>query len=322
MLPDCQVTICISPRERFSCSVDSLVDIVRNTSSAYRLIYIDANSPPAIASELAAICNRHNFTYVRIDRYLVPNEARNIALAQIDTPFVVFLDNDVFVTPGWLGAMLDCARDTGAWAVSPVILEGGAALQVIHMAGGDLIEYEAAGSNRLRQRHRFQLQTLPSVRHQLSREAVSLFEFHCVMLRTDVFEQRRFLDEAFASHGEHLDLAREIRRAGGTIYFEPAAVIRYDNARRFEDYDRAYFELRWSHEWTDASLEHARCKWNLAAQDSALQSMASWTEKHRQLFEKTQTPWTMYILPRLLRRKASVWLREHKLLGEQAHLDS
>ena len=55
MQPDSQVTICITPRERFSCSVDSLEDIVRNTSYPCKLIYIDANSPPAIASELASI---------------------------------------------------------------------------------------------------------------------------------------------------------------------------------------------------------------------------------------------------------------------------
>ena len=322
MHPDGQVTICIAPRERFSCSVDSLVDIVRNTGAPYKLVYVDANSPPAIAGELAGLCKLHGFTYLRVNRYLSPNEARNIALGQIETPYVVFLDNDVFVTPGWLVAMLDCAHATGAWAVSPIILEGGAALQVIHMAGGDLIEHEFAGFNSFRQRHRFMLETLSSVRDQLVRAPVSLFEFHGIMLKTEAFDQRKFLDEGFSSHGEHMDLSREIHRAGGTIYFEPAAVIRYDNARKFEDYDREYFELRWSQAWTDSSLEHARRKWQLGPQDTALQRMASWTEKHRRLFEKSQTAWTVSILPRLLRRKASVWLREHKFLTEKVPFDT
>ncbi len=309
-----QVTICITPRERFSCSIDSLKDIVQNTSGPYTLIYIDANSPPTIATGLASICRSNNFTYVREDRYLAPNEARSIALKQLDTPYVLFIDNDVFVTPGWLAALLDCARGTAAWAVSPVILEGGAALQVIHMAGGDMIEQHVNGFNRIHQRHRYMLQTLRSVRNKLMREPVTLFEFHCVLLRTDVFANRDFLDEKFTAHGEHLDLAREIHLAGGTIYFEPAAIIRYDNARKFEDYDREYFELRWSSDWTHNSIEHARTKWNLGPHDSFLQRMAAWTEKHRNLFHTSQTPWTLHILPILLRHRTSTWLREHKLI--------
>lgn len=251
---------------------------------------------------------------MRQEQYLAPNQARNIALKQVDTPYVAFLDNDVFVTHGWLDALMDCARETGAWAVSPVILEGGAGLQVIHMAGGDLIEQHDNGYNRIQQRHRYMLQTLGSVRKQLRRESVSLFEFHCVLLRTDVFGKRDFLDEKFMSHAEHLDLAREIRLAGGTLYFEPAAVIRYDNARKFEEYDREYFELRWSPYWTHNSVEHARSKWNLGPQDSSLKRMATWTDKHRGLFTSSQSPWTLHILPKLLRRQASRWLREYKLL--------
>lgn len=47
MPPD--VTLCITPRERFSCAVASLEDIIRNTSTGYALVYIDAKSPASIA---------------------------------------------------------------------------------------------------------------------------------------------------------------------------------------------------------------------------------------------------------------------------------
>jgi hypothetical protein len=40
------------------------------------------------------------------------------------------------------------------------------------------------------------------------------------------------------------------------------------------------------------------------------------------LIEASQTPWIMSILPRLLRRRASIWLREHRLLAERTHFDS
>ncbi|MBK6510409.1 MAG: glycosyltransferase [Haliea sp.] len=109
-----EVSICVVPRERFSCAVDSLYNVISNTTGQYKLVYVDANSPPAIASQLAALCREHGFTYIRKDRYMSPNEARNIGLNSIDTTFVACIDNDLFVRPGWLEALMDCARATGA----------------------------------------------------------------------------------------------------------------------------------------------------------------------------------------------------------------
>tara|TARA_R110000823_G_scaffold27609_18_gene80525 strand:- start:12407 stop:13372 length:966 start_codon:yes stop_codon:yes gene_type:complete len=314
------VTICVTPRERFSCAVDSLKNIAANTAPPYNLLYIDANSPEPIARELAAICAQHGFEYLRVDDYLPPNSARNLALAKIDTPFVAFADNDLFVQPGWLHALLRCAENTGAWAVTPVVLEGGAALQIVHMAGGDLIEEEAAGYNRIRQQHRYMKLPLRNVRKKLRREVVDFFEFHCVLLRTDVFAEREFLDEGFLSHQEHVDLAREIRAAGGRVYLEPEAVVRYDTARRFEEYDREFFELRWSDDWSDRSIEHARQKWRLAPRDPGLERLAKWTRIHRELFRQTQTPWIVQAVPKAAKRVAATWLREHKLLKPRQQL--
>ena len=133
------VTICVVPRERYSCAIDSLENIVRNTDGPYKLVYVDGNSPTAIATQLAQLCRAGGFTYLREDRFLTPNHARNIGLKVIDTDYVAFVDNDLFVQPGWLQPLVECARETGAWAVGPVVLEGSENLSVIHMAGGDLI---------------------------------------------------------------------------------------------------------------------------------------------------------------------------------------
>ena len=37
----------------------------------------------------------------RGEDHLAPNESRNLALAHVETPYVVFIDNDVFVQPGY-----------------------------------------------------------------------------------------------------------------------------------------------------------------------------------------------------------------------------
>ena len=307
------VTICVVPRERFSCAVDSLRDIARNTGTPFELVYIDGNAPPTVAEELSAICAEHGFTYLRVDEYLPPNRARNLALKRVATPYAAFVDNDLFVRPGWLDTLLACAEETGAWAVAPVVLEGSARLSVIHIAGGELVEEQVDGFTRIRSNHRFRCQPLASVRARLKREPVGFVELHCALLRADAFAEQAFFDEGFVCHQEHIDLCREIRRAGSEMYFEPAAVVRHDNARRYEDYDRAFFELRWSREWTDATLDHARAKWNLSPDDSRMSNVADWTAKHRRLFEQSRKSWAFRILPIAARRVAGQWLRDRGL---------
>jgi GT2 family glycosyltransferase len=296
--------------------VDSLLNIAENTEPGYRLVYVDGNSPEPVARRLAGICEERGFTYLRTEHYLSPNQARNLALEKTVSLYAAFVDNDLFVQPGWLKNLVSCAEETGAWAVGPVILEGSERLPVVHMTGGDLFEERVGDFNRVRQRHRNMFQTLASVRNELTRGPVGSFEFHCVLLRTDVFQQRKFLDEAFLALQEHLDLAREIRLAGGEVYFEPSSVVRYDNARKFKDYDREYFELRWSESWTSQSIEHTRRKWELGPDDAGLRRLEKWTAKHRGLFEQSQTPWTLHIAPILARRKVGRWLRRHNFLPE------
>lgn len=308
-----RVTICVVPRERFSCAVDSLLDISRNTRGEFDLLYIDGNSPAAVASELARICDEHGYAYKRYDRFLSPNQARNEALEVAVTPYVLFVDNDLFVYDGWLQALLACAEETGAWAVTPTVLEGGNAPRVVHMAGGEFHEERHGQYNRFRQRHRYIMKLLSDVEKSLVREPVDFFEFHCVLLRVSAFPEKRFLDEGFLAHMEHLDLSREIHRAGGEVWFEPSALVRYDNARAFEESDRAYFELRWSRDWCDRSREHCRQKWQLAPDDASLQRLERWGARHRKLIDQSQTPWTLRLLPMLARRSAGDFLRRYNL---------
>lgn len=311
--PEPRVTICVIPRERFSCAVDSLRNMARITTGEFDLLYIDGNSPSSIGTELQDICREHGFTYRRYDHYLSPNLARNNALELIDTPFVLFADNDLFVYPGWLQAMLDCAEQTGAWAVTPTILEGGSMPRVVHMAGGEYHEEQRGEYTHYRQRHRYIRQLLSDVQPVLKRETVGFFEFHCVLLRSAVFSEKRFLDEAFLAHNEHLDHSREIYRAGGEVWLEPGAVVRYDNARPFQDYDREFFELRWSEEWSLKSRRHLQEKWHLAPDDAALARMGKWAARHRKLIDQSQKPWALRILPVITRRKAGNFLRRHNL---------
>ena len=97
MEPEKLATIAYVPRERFSATQSSLESILEHTKYPHDFVCVDGGSPEPVRQYLEDAANRNNFTLVRSDSYLSPNEARNIALQHVKTRYVVFVDNDVNV---------------------------------------------------------------------------------------------------------------------------------------------------------------------------------------------------------------------------------
>ena len=261
-----QVTIVVVPRERFSCTQASLESIYEHTEYPFQLIYVDGNSSAKVRRYLAAQSKARNFKLIRTDYYLPPNHARNIGLSHVDTKYLVFCDNDVILTPGWLKAMVTCAEETGASVVGPLMCEKEPLHTRIHFAGGEShIVTDIYGRKHLREKMYKQGQQVADVRPTLERTQTELAEFHCVLVRREIFDRiGGRLDEAMLNTKEHLDFCMTVVQAAGTIYFEPAALVTYVPGPPLEWSDLYFFMLRWSIAWTRASLKHLREKWDLA----------------------------------------------------------
>jgi glycosyltransferase involved in cell wall biosynthesis len=109
------VTIVIVLRERFSYTRESLASIFEHTCNVpYELVYVDGGSPSHVRRFLIDAAEQHDFTLVRTPHYLPPNRARNLGLQYVRTKYVVFYDNDVIVSTGWLSALVKCAEGTAA----------------------------------------------------------------------------------------------------------------------------------------------------------------------------------------------------------------
>jgi GT2 family glycosyltransferase len=119
--PEPRITIVVVPRERFSLSARTLESLYAHTTEPFRLVYVDGRSPSRIRRHLEAQARARGFRLVRSDRYLSPNQARNLGLRHVETEYVVFMDNDVLLTPGWLEALVGCADATGAEVVGPLL---------------------------------------------------------------------------------------------------------------------------------------------------------------------------------------------------------
>lgn len=263
-MDDRATTVVVVPRERFSTSELALGTLLRHLPDDTPVIYVDGGAPAPIADYLRGVAEGGRVHLLRSDRHLSPNEARNLALPHVLTPYVAFVDNDALVQPGWLDALVDRAEETGAWAVGPLYFEGDPRDEVIHVAGGRITFTERGdGTRSMATDHHLQGTRLADVREELHAEPCDFVEFHCLLARTEVFDKLGPLDPELLSTREHLDFCMGVRDAGGEVWFEPASRVTYSTPPPLAPTDVAFFLRRWSDAWSHASLEHFAGKWRL-----------------------------------------------------------
>jgi hypothetical protein len=272
------VTVVMSPRERFSAIGDALASVLGDTAIPFDLIVVDGRYPGRARRQLQSLAPSRGIRIVRRDPYLCPNEARNLAWPLARTRYVAFVDNDVLVAPGWLEALVRCAEETGADVVSPVVCIGRPLHSVVHIAGGTVRFFEQHGKRVLRESHRHAHERLEDLRSRLGRERTDLAEFHCMLVRRDLLERLGPLDEGLEATSEHIDLCLKVRRAGGSIFLEPNAVVTYVPAPPLRPSDVPYFLLRWSDAWCTASERRLAETWGV---DFAQSATVRWAVRHR-----------------------------------------
>jgi len=108
------VTIVVLPRERFSRTEVSLQALYDHTAPPFELVYVDGHSPRRVRRYLQQQAQAKGFRLIRTPYFMPLSRLRNLGLREVKTPYVVFLENDVIVRPGWLQALQSCAEETGA----------------------------------------------------------------------------------------------------------------------------------------------------------------------------------------------------------------
>ena len=292
------VTIVVVPRERFSIAPHSLESIYQHTTGAFELVYVDGASPRAVSRWLDQAATQYGFRLLRTRQYLMPNQARNIGLAEVKTKYVVFIDNDVIVWPGWLEPLIECAEETGAWAVGPVICIGKPGEVCIHVTHGELHITESHGRRELDEEMCHINEHYHDIKHQLIRAPCDFVEFHCMLARRDAFERVGNLDEKIMTTREHIDFCLAIEKAEGTVFFEPTSCVTHVPPwHSFSYLDLPYYLLRWNDKWAYESVQHFVRKWGLP--DDTQKRLTEWILPHRRaVFDPVERAFR----PALLRR--------------------
>jgi hypothetical protein len=207
-----------------------------------------------------------------------------LVLDHVNTEYVVFVDNDALVAPGWLDALVRCADETGAWMVGPLYFEFEPECTRLHMAGGVCRVVQLPdGSRSLVERHDHAHVKLAALGVELSRRETELIEFHTALVSMQTFAKLGRLDPNLIM-AEHTDLCLQVRAAGKSVFLEPAARVTWVPPTRADRLDTKYFQFRWSNEWTERTVARLREKYQLSATDPEMVGYRDWINDHRRRY--------------------------------------
>jgi GT2 family glycosyltransferase len=281
-----RVSVIVVPRESFAHASRSLDSLYADPGTAFELFYVDGGMPARTRRTIERQARRRGFELLDAGRHATPNHSRNVGLARVRTEFVAIVDNDVLFAPNWLAALIACAEETGADVVGPLVCIGDPPFHRVHSAGGHASVEGPHGERRFEEVHRFIDRRLTrALREQLVREPVGLVELHCMLVRRSIFERVGIFDEGLSSAGEHADFCMRVRNAGGSVCFDPAAMVNQLLPLPFPR-DLAslpFFLARWSSRRNQESLDRLREVYGLAADDPGLAGYAGWLAERREL---------------------------------------
>jgi cellulose synthase/poly-beta-1,6-N-acetylglucosamine synthase-like glycosyltransferase len=257
------VTVVCVPRDHYHDAARSLDALLRHTDMAFELLYVIGRAPRDVLEHVRREAARVGFTLIERDRHLVPNHARNLALAQVDTEYVACIDNDTVVTPGWLSALVACADETGAALVGPLQLIGPPEDRLIHLAGGFIDIDRSATPHPIRLTHRYQWLVPDQVPAPLERARCDFAEFHCLLARTEALEAAGPLDERLLTAREVEDLALRLRQLGREVWFEPASEVTFLPPTRLRWSELGFVSRRWGERANRQTFEYFLDKYDL-----------------------------------------------------------
>lgn len=257
-----QVTIVVVPRDRFSSVLPCAESILEHTDVPYRLVFLDFGYSSRTVARLRERCAGIPTEIVPVG-LTIPILAFRDYLPRIATPYVAWVDNDTFVTSGWMTAFLNRAAE-GARVIMPVTLEReglDADARPIslrnHISHAELRRTTVDGVVYFldhKPYRRAAPDDLPPEPH-----TIDFFELHTFFAETDVL---RGLDLPAMVVREHVDLGIQLHRAGIDIWCEPKAVVHFDNIHERPTLgDLKFFFYRWNERLINQSHDLFERRW-------------------------------------------------------------
>lgn len=214
-------TILSIPRPGYAVTRLHVESLLANSDGDRRILCVDVEAPPAARHYLQAVEKETpGFFHLPIDALCSRQTARLLALELVRSPFVAFIDNNMEVSPGWLGRLLAAADETGAALVSPVLVTRGGD---IHFSAGRI---ERRPEGIVRPHHQPGARTRTRLADAAVRRVdIEFAESHACLARTEAMRLPGVLTESL-HNAQTLCCAsvRLQREHGRRLVLDPGAV--------------------------------------------------------------------------------------------------
>ena len=257
-------TVAIIPRDSFSMTPQVIDRVIESTNGHLNLVVVDSCMPQGIRRSLEQKSRQAGLTLLRTNKYATPNQMRNAVLPHVKTKYVVYVDNDVLVTKGWLEALVKCAEETHAWIVGPLICERLPEATYVHGYDGEMEIWQPDQASRVYHDFHFNAHVpLEDLRQTLKRKETPVVEFHAMLVAMKAIKTLGTFDEELANMYEYSDMCLRVREAGQLVMLEPTSIVTYLPPMRLSSQDRYFFELRWGEAWTELSKKRLSQKYGV-----------------------------------------------------------
>lgn len=274
-----RVSVIIPVHGKLAWTLACLRSIARDgADAAFEVIVVDDASPDDSAAVLAQISG---LQLLRNASNLGFSGSCNAGAAVTRGEFLLFLNNDTQVTPGWLDALLRCFAERADCGIagSRLVYPDGRLQEA-----GALVFADGSGWAT----GRFEPRDAPAFRYRREADYVS---GATLLIRREVFRRIGGFDARYApAYYEDTDLAFAVRRLGLRVYYEPASTVIHcegitagtdltRGTKRHQRINQASFTEKWAAE--------------LAAQPpvgTPLQRAVRWRARGRVLVVDSMTP--------------------------------
>ena len=278
-----RVTLVMTVRERHGLTLESIRNILANTTIPHRFIFAHGELPPWLDEGVRALVRDGRVESRRFDGNLWPQHIRRAVVKEVDTDYVAFIDNDILVSPGWIERLIACADETGAGAVGPVYLWGdGKEPPKIHMAGGKLREQRIHGGGCvMEEQHQHMNEDPAEVLPKLSRAPCDTVEFHCMVMPAALARDAAVIDDSIACVHEHIDVCLTLRARGLARMLEPSAQVTYLAYAPVTLEDVPLLRWRWDRAAVESSIAAFSRKWGVVSDDRSFGGVRGYAEDLR-----------------------------------------
>lgn len=281
-LPAARTTVVVSFRERWGWTQAVVERLLAHTPPEVPVWVLDTGLPPALRQTLQVLADATpRLALLPLPSGLWPQQARGAIAAQIGTPYAVFIDNDVLVRPGWLEPLLDCAEATGAGIVGPLYLWGDdETSELVHMAGGQLEIQGEAPARVMGEWHRHINRQLADIQPPLQRSVCDFAEYHCLLMRREVFQDPEIFDPVILCVHEHIHASLRARELGYATWLEPATRVLYAARQPWLLDELPLLAQRWAPEAAEQSLQRFSQRWGVIDDARSFGGIREYVHQH------------------------------------------